>query len=446
MAVTRSPTKETARARVHKTPFRCRRGDGDPGVHRRRGRAPGGRLGTRRAPEVLPRAETAALFDDDAGGNANADDPEIWRNSADPDASLVVATAKEGGLRVYDLDARQVQSVPAPEAPGADDAPGRFNNVDLVHGMSLGTGATDLAVVSDRGSDKLRVYRVDGDRPHAPLTDVTDPSAPWIFSGSQEEVNEESTAYGLATYTDSVTGRSYALVSQNATTRIALLELTATREGTVNYRKVRTLDLPATFTMPDGTKWSPAGNPAKARRSRAWPSTRRRAHSSPGRRMWASGACGPTSGAVRSSRTRSVSTACRPPTTRPPTSAWPAPTLASGVRVSADVEGLTLLEQEDGDGYLLTSSQGDDTFVAYDRERSDGYEYEGRFRVGAASEALDGSEECDGADVLAEPLGSRYPNGLLVVQDGHMAPEDGDREATGFKFVDLADVLEALDD
>jgi len=51
-------------------------------------------------PEVLPRAETAALFDDDAGGNANADDPAIWRNSADPDASLVVATAKEGGLRV----------------------------------------------------------------------------------------------------------------------------------------------------------------------------------------------------------------------------------------------------------------------------------------------------------------------------------------------------------
>ncbi|MFU0243542.1 phytase, partial [Streptomyces scabiei] len=180
-------------------------------------------------PEVVPRAETAALFDDDEGGNANADDPAIWRNSADPGASLVIATAKEGGLRVYDLDARQVQSLPAPAAPGADDAPGRYNNVDLVHGTHLGSGGTDLAVVSDRGSDKLRVYRVDGDRPDAPLTDVTDASAPWIFSGSQEEVNEESTAYGLATYTDSATGKSYALVSQNATTRIALLELTPTR-------------------------------------------------------------------------------------------------------------------------------------------------------------------------------------------------------------------------
>ncbi|MFC8739726.1 phytase, partial [Streptomyces sp. NPDC057176] len=161
------------------------------------GAASGTPAGAAALPVVVPRAETAALFDDDEGGNANADDPAIWRNSADPDASLVIATAKEGGLRVYDLDARQVQSVPAPAAPGADDAPGRFNNVDLVHDTSLGSGTTDLAVVSDRGSDKLRIYRVDGDRPGAPLTDVTDPSAPWIFSGSQEEVNEESTAYGL---------------------------------------------------------------------------------------------------------------------------------------------------------------------------------------------------------------------------------------------------------
>ncbi|MEU4983209.1 phytase [Streptomyces sp. NPDC021969] len=398
-------------------------------------------------PEVVPRAETAALFDDDEGGNANADDPAIWRNSADPDASLVIATAKEGGLRVYDLDARQVQSVPAPEAPGADDAPGRFNNVDLVHGMPLGSGATDLAVVSDRGSDKLRVYRVDGDRPHAPLTDVTDASAPWIFSGSQEEVDAESTAYGLATYTDAATGRSYALVSQNATTRIALLELTATREGTVSYRKVRTLDLPATFTMPDGTKWSPCGEPGEGPQVEGMvvdPKTGTLFAGQEDVGIWRLRA-DLRGGPVLQDKVREYGVPATYDEASDECLAGDDPGFG-GARVSADVEGLTLLEQEDGDGYLLTSSQGDDTFVAYDRERSDDYEYEGGFRVGAASEALDGSEECDGADVLAEPLGSRYPNGLLVVQDGHTAPEDGDREATGFKFVDLADVLEALDD
>ncbi|MGQ4411450.1 hydrolase, partial [[Kitasatospora] papulosa] len=35
-------------------------------------------------PSVGATAETAALYDDEAGGNANADDPAIWRNDADP--------------------------------------------------------------------------------------------------------------------------------------------------------------------------------------------------------------------------------------------------------------------------------------------------------------------------------------------------------------------------
>ncbi|MEV4233124.1 hydrolase, partial [Streptomyces bobili] len=38
-------------------------------------------------PAVLPRVETPALYDDEAGGNSDADDPAIWRNAAAPDAS-----------------------------------------------------------------------------------------------------------------------------------------------------------------------------------------------------------------------------------------------------------------------------------------------------------------------------------------------------------------------
>jgi len=99
-------------------------------------------------PTVTPTSETPALYDDEAGGNSDADDPAIWRNAADPDRSLVIATAKEGGLRVYDLDARLVQSLPAPRPPAEDDAPGRFNNVDLVTGLRTSTGRADVAVVS----------------------------------------------------------------------------------------------------------------------------------------------------------------------------------------------------------------------------------------------------------------------------------------------------------
>lgn len=129
-------------------------------------------------------------------------------------APLYDATAKQGGLRVYDLDARQVQSIPAPAGPGAGDAPGRFNNVDLVQGLRLGGGRGDVAVVSDRGNDRLRTYRIDGDKPGGPLADITSPGARPVFSADQAEINEQKTAYGLATWTDRETGRSYALVSR----------------------------------------------------------------------------------------------------------------------------------------------------------------------------------------------------------------------------------------
>lgn len=171
-------------------------------------RADGGSL-----PTVTPVSETPALYDDEAGGHSDADDPAIWRNAADPGRSLVIATAKEGGLRVYDLGARLVQSLPAPRPPAEDDAPGRYNNVDVVTGLRTPTGRADVAVVSDRGNDRLRIFRIDPSRPGGPLTDITDPAAAPVFSTDQADINEQRTAYGLATWQDKSTGRTYALVS-----------------------------------------------------------------------------------------------------------------------------------------------------------------------------------------------------------------------------------------
>lgn len=409
-----------------------------------------GALAATAPPAVVPRSETPALHDDAVGGNADADDPAIWRNPADPDRSLVIATAKQGGLRVYDLDAHEVQSVPAPAAPGPDDAPGRFNNVDLVHGLRLPSGRADLAVTSDRGSDRLRFYRVGHDPAGDPLEDVTAPDAPPVFSSSQEEINEQRTAYGLATWTDPSTGRSYALVSQRERTRLALLELTPKSDGTVGHRKIRTLDLPAEFRLPNGTSWSPCGEPGELPQVEGM-------------------VVDPADGTLYAGQEDVGIWRLRADLTGKPqlvdkVGEYGVPGTYDesteecvagadpgygGKHLKADVEGLTLLDEGDGDGYLLASSQGDNTFVAYDREVSDHNEYEGGFRVTAASSTLDGSEECDGAAVLDKPLGDRYPNGLLVVQDGHDAPGDSERPSTNFKFVDLGgvvDVVDAVDD
>ncbi|MFF4173243.1 phytase [Streptomyces sp. NPDC001744] len=397
-------------------------------------------------PSVTPRAETPVLHDDDEGGNADADDPAIWRNAAAPGRSLVIATAKEGGLRVYDLDARPVQSIAAPPAAGEDDAPGRFNNVDLVHGLRLSSGKADLAVTSDRGNDRLRFYRIDRDRAGGPLTDVTDPAAPAVFSKDQAEVDEQQTAYGLATWTDPATGKAYALVSRRERTSITLLELLPTADGKVTYRKVRTLDLPSTFRLPNGTSWSPCAEPGELPQVEGMVVDPANGTLYAGQEdvgIWRLNAdLTGTPKLIDKVREYGVPGVYDEGTEECAPGADPG---YGGTRITADVEGLTLVEEEDGDGYLLASSQGDNTFVAYDRELEDDNEYEGGFRVASASGTPDGSEECDGAAALNAPLGSKYPHGLLVVQDGHDSPGDGDRPSTNFKFVDLGTVMEALD-
>ncbi|MFD5921359.1 phytase [Kitasatospora sp. NPDC058201] len=395
---------------------------------------------------IRPKAETAPLYDDEAGGDANADDPAIWRNNADPGRSLVVATAKQGGLRVYDLDARQVQSIPAPAGPGADDAPGRFNNVDLVQGLRLAGSRADVAVVSDRGNDRLRIYRIDRDKPGGPLTDVTDPAVRPVFSADQAEINDQKTAYGLATWTDRNTGRSYAVVSQRNRTRLALLELIATPNGTVGYRQVRTIDLPSSFRLPNGTSWTPCAEPGELPQVEGMvvdPADGTLYAGQEDVGIWRidAGLTG-TPTLIDKVREYGVPGTYDAETEECTPGADPG---YGGKRLTADVEGLTLITEPDGDGYLLASSQGDNTFVAYDRERDDDNEFEGAFRITAASTTLDGSEVCDGAAALNAPLGARYPHGLLVVQDGQETPADGDREATGFKFVDLGKVLDAID-
>lgn len=60
--------------------------------------------------------------------------------------------------------------------------------------------------------------------------------------------------------------------------------------------------------------------------------------------------------------------------------------------------------------------------MLFDRGTDEDNEYEGGVRIVVASSTFDGSEQCDGAAVLNAPLGSRYPQGLLVVQDGHAPP------------------------
>ncbi|MEV6442437.1 phytase [Amycolatopsis sp. NPDC051716] len=369
--------------------------------------------------EPAPVLQTQA-FVDDAGGspaNADADDPAIRVHPRDPERSVVLGTLKKGGLAAFDLGGRTLQLVPA--GPG-----GRFNNVDVVG---------DLAVVSDRGRDRVRVYRIDPAGSAAGshvLRDVTDPAAAPVFSASESEVDEQRTAYGLAAGRDPRTGVRWVAVTRRHETRVALLRLVDRPDGTVGTAPVATVDLPSTFRLPDGSAWSPCEEPGEGPQLEGSVLDGRvlyTAQEDVG--IWRIPLTPAGFGRpelidrVRSfgvpSRWDAATEECVPDGPNPG---------YGGRWLTADAEGLAL-----ADGTLFASSQGDSRFVVYGKHVRD-------LRI-VAGRGTDSVEHSDGSAISTAYLGRRFPHGLLVVHDGERRPSVGDLPTTGFAFVRLEDVI-----
>ncbi|MFN0133824.1 MAG: phytase [Phycisphaerales bacterium] len=105
--------------------------------------------------------------------------------------------------------------------------------------------------------------------------------------------------------------------------------------------------------------------------------------------------------------------------------------------LAADVEGLTIYRRDKRAGYLIASCQGENRFAVFARE--DGDRYLGSFRIGPG-DGLDGAEETDGIHACAAPLGSAFPFGAFVAQDGITA--NGHQN---FKVVPWERIMSALE-
>lgn len=110
-----------------------------------------------------------------------------------------------------------------------------------------------------------------------------------------------------------------------------------------------------------------------------------------------------------------------------------------GTELHADVEGMDLYLQGEG-GYLLVSSQGNDSFAVYDRLTP--HRHRGSFKVlQNTALQIDGVSDTDGLAVHSGNLGERFPRGVLVLQDGYNVLP---RENQNFKLLDWRDVAAAL--
>jgi myo-inositol-hexaphosphate 3-phosphohydrolase len=230
---------------------------------------------------------------------------------------------------------------------------------------------------------------------------------------------ETTTAYGIALYKDATDGKVYAFVNRRETGELAQFALGDNGQGQVSITRVRDLLLPT----PEGAETEDAQTEGMV----VDVATGTLYVGQENFGVWKFEAS-PTGGSE--------------------------PVLMDIIRpegnvLEPDVEGLTIYYGPDGSGYLLVSSQGDNTFAVYERDGNNAYL--GSFQVGTGA-LEDGAQESDGAMVLNVPLGARFPNGILIVQDGNNQPavmveDDGEMEnvSTNLKYIDWAAVANAFD-
>ena len=311
------------------------------------------------------------------GGDA-ADDPAIWLHPQQNQKSLIIATQKLGGLYVYDLDGNTLQWLPD----------GRFNNVDLRYDFRLADGSrVDVVAASKRDDNTIALYAVDADSLRLyPIGD----------GGLQTGL---SVAYGLCmarqdsggemfVYVNSTDGQveHYRLVAREdnriGISRVRSFKLDSRVEGCVVDDRSATLYI----AEEDFGIW----------KFRAWGD---------------------------------------------PLSRGQVLARVGQYDLEDDLEGMAIMHLPDGGGYLLVSSQGNDSYAVFDLAVPN--RWLGRFQIVASEAGIDGVTSTDGIEVMAAAMG-QYQQGLVVVQDDKNTQPQGNQN---FKLVNwgLVAALMGLD-
>jgi myo-inositol-hexaphosphate 3-phosphohydrolase len=308
-----------------------------------------------------------------------ADDPVIWVNEADPSRFAVIGTDREGALEVFDEKGTRIQRI-------ADGTP---NNVDLRKDFPLAGGQVVLVGVADGnggdGAGELRFYRFDP---------VTRQLANVTRDG---RITLAVRSYGFCMYRSPVSGKVYAFAQDKRDGRVEQVEV-FDDGGLVSARTVRSLSVGSRTegcVADDGLATFYV--------------------SEEGQGIWRYGA---EPGDSATDRTLVDATGGRGATVTTP-------------------EGLTIVYQPNGTGYLIASSQGANRFNVYRREGNN--EPVSSFKV-VDGPAADGCTHTDGIDAVAANLGPSFPQGLFVCQDDKNTLPGTEGHDT-FKYVRLEKIV-----
>ena len=324
------------------------------------------------------------------------DDPAIWVDPNDPSRSVVIAAdhGTEKNLSVYDLSGKRIFKL----------ALGTANNVDLRPDFPL--GSSTVPILGLAGSGTVSFYTLDP--VSRQLANVT-PGGKIGGSGLTKPGDGAFIPHGICLYRSPVTAGFYAFVVDRYGT-IKQFALRDNGDGQVAVEEVRQIKVEPQGTVGGDLNDALEGCVAdEAGRSlfvgeQDW-------------HIWRYGA-EPTDPTGTVDRV-SVDT-----------------DLSEGGHFARDVEGLAVVNEPGGAGYLIASSQGDHSYTVY-RSRAP-YEFVRKVQV-VKSAVSDGCERTDGIDAVAANLGPAFPRGLFVCQDNeNQAPAPGNQN---LKFVPLESFL-----
>ena len=109
--------------------------------------------------------------------------------------------------------------------------------------------------------------------------------------------------------------------------------------------------------------------------------------------------------------------------------------------IGGDPEGVAIYKTSDTEGYVLLSSQGDNKFNVYNRQKP--YQFISSFTVDDSSRGIDRTSHTDGISVSSYNFGGKYTKGMMIAQDDENL--DGEElKNQNFKIIPFNEVLKAL--
>ena len=308
-----------------------------------------------------------------------ADDPAIWVHPRKPEQSLIFGSNKKGGLAAYNLEGEEVAYYPL----------GNINNVDVLNGLSLGDSTISIVGGSNRSSQSIEIFKIH------PQTGVLEDIKVRDFPVDTQLIDD---IYGFCFAMSTQTGKAYCLI--NGKNGLAQQYEMLDAEGKLDLKLVRSIQFE---TQTEGMVADNENNFLYVGEEQ--------------RGIWKL-SLDPESGSDKTFVKNSGT---------------------DNPQINYDVEGITLY-QKGSQGYLLASSQGNFSYAVFDRRGEN--DYLGSFKI-VSQDNIDGVEETDGLDVVADSISPEYPNGILVVQDGFNYEEEV-LKPQNFKMLDLTPILDSL--